>query len=470
VAAAILSSSACKNRHKTLTPVAIDPGAENLDVQGDLRSAPVWPQVERSVLANGLLVHWLPEENAAGLHLRLLLPTGQGKDLLAAATLNVFAGAVHDGIKRRTRGLHVAIAVVPAPGRIEVIVRADEKDAARVYGAIGKALATDPNEKLLNELLRREKTSHTRIASAEASSNALLGELLGLPRTHLHSSQAETAALSPDLIRRSWRSFMQPRRAVLLVHASGALQGHENALASVARSWRAAGPQLSAAEESATGRLRPPSPKKAKRSGATKSARILGSPSAPLHVVKELEVSQKQAVVSLGRVIPTPTARHRALARLAQRLIAQDSDLRLVVAGPFSVLILRARVSARDPRASLAKTVEKLQGYATKPFNSGRMQQAARLWLGARIVAASLEAEDWTMLYSEALDLASKDEDARDSLARDARFMLEATPDDLLEFTKAWFAPKSGEPGWGWWIAGASAETLAELAPLLAKD
>ena len=174
--------------------------------------------------------------------------------------------------------------------------------------------------------------------------------------------------------------------------------------------------------------------------------------------------------MAIGRVIPTPGAKDRALARIAQRLIAQDADLRLVIAGPISVLILRARVSARDPRASVAKTVQKLEGYATQPFTSARLQQAARLWLGARVVSASLQGEDWTVLYSEALDLANDDKDARTSLARDARFMLETTPEELLAFTSKWFAPKSGEAGWGWSIAGADEDTLSQLAALLPKD
>jgi hypothetical protein len=193
---------------------------------------------------------------------------------------------------------------------------------------------------------------------------------------------------------------------------------------------------------------------------------ILGSPSAPLGFVDDLEVKPNHAVVAMGRVIPTPTAKDRAMARLAQRLIAQDADLRLVVTGPMSVLILRARVAGSDPEASLGKAIGKLEAYATKTFAASRIQQAARLWLGARVVAAALEDEDWTLLYSEALDLAESDEDATHSLARDARLMLEVSPEDLAEFTSKWFAPRTGEPGWAWWLAGASPNTADQLAPL----
>lgn len=468
--AGTLALAACKNRSKTLAPVAIDSGPDKVDVGGDMRSAPVWPQVERLVLTNGLLVHWLPEEDAAGLHLRLLLPTDQDKTPLPAATLNVIASAIQDGITRRTRGLNARVALSAAPGRMEIVVQVDEAHASRALWAIGKTLATEPNDKTLSALLRREGSMHTKIGSAESSSNALLATLLDLPRAHLHSSRAEVEALTPARVRRSWKTFLEPRRSVLLVHANSTPAESDEALSRLAKIWRSPSPHLSAAGESATERLRVDIMRRTKRGTKNDPKRILSSPSAPLVPVSELENSQHHAVMAIGRVIPTPSAKDRALARIAQRLIAQDADLRLLIAGPISVLILRARVSARDPRASVAKTVQKLEGYATKRFTTARMQQAARLWLGARVVSASLQGEDWTALYSEALDLANDDKDARNSLARDARFMLETTPDELLAFTKKWFAPKSGEAGWGWSIAGAADDTLSELSPLLPKD
>ena len=66
--------------------------------------------------------------------------------------------------------------------------------------------------------------------------------------------------------------------------------------------------------------------------------------------------------------------------------------------------------------------------------------------------------------HSPALDLADKDEDVGASLARDAKHMLEASPQELEEFTQRWFAPQSGEGGWAWWVAGADPKSRKALA------
>lgn len=462
-----LGSAGCKNRNKTLAPVTVGGDVVTTNVEGDARSAKVWDQVERLVLGDGLLVHWLPEAEAARLHLRLLIPTESGRTPLPAAQLNILANAMREQLALRTRGLHVRVSVHPAPGRIEVSLRGDTKDTERIFGALGRAMGSEPGTKVFEGLLTRELADHKRLDAGEAASSALLSTLLELPREHLASSSAEVQALSANELRKSWRAFVNPREAVLVVHGEGTPASAEPALNKLSDAWRAPGPSLSAPSESALERLQPHRARTARRKPKSHEDHlILGQPAAPLGFVDALELKPNRAIVAIGRVIPTPTAKERALARLAQRLIAQDADLRLVVAGPISVLILRARVAGSDPEASLAKAVSKLESYATSTFAANRIQQAARLWLGARVVAAALEDEDWTMLYSEALDLADSDEDATHSLARDALFMLEVQPDELTAFTSKWFAPKSGEPGWAWRIAGADENMATKLAAL----
>jgi hypothetical protein len=430
----------------------------------------VWTRIERSVLANGLLVHALPEEDAAGLHLRLLIPTEHPRLEISAAELNIIAGALRESLSRRTRGLHLRVATSAGPGRVELIVRANAKDASRVYSSLGQALGNEPSDKFLSGLLTRERKDHERIDTGEAASNALLSTLLGLSRSHFHSSAAEVDALTNASIRKLWRSFLNPRNCLLVVHGPQALAESSEALESLSNGWKSSGAAavFAAPSESAVERIRPNSEKsRARARKAVGDRHLLGSPSAPIGVMDDLETPSRHPVVALGRIIPTPTAKDRALARLAQRVISQDSDLRLVVAGPISVLILRGRVSPADAKVSVTKAVAKLEAHANESFDPLRMQMAARLWLGARVVAASLEQEDWTGLYGEALDLANEDEEMGASLARDAQHMLEATPEELLEFTKRWFAPTSGEGGWSWWVAGVDDEARNSLDGLL---
>jgi hypothetical protein len=92
-----------------------------------------------------------------------------------------------------------------------------------------------------------------------------------------------------------------------------------------------------------------------------------------------------------------------------------------------------------------------------------RLYQAAQLWLGARVVQASLDGEDWTALWSDAMDLAGRDEEIVGALARDAGSMLEPDPGALQAWLRRWLDPRSGEPGWRWVVAGASSQDLQRL-------
>ena len=155
-----------------------------------------------------------------------------------------------------------------------------------------------------------------------------------------------------------------------------------------------------------------------------------------------------RAVVMLGRLIPTATLEERTLARISQRLMQEELDVRLLVAGPVSMLAVRVRVSASDPVGSIEKIITRMQAFTSEAQPGVRIDQTANLWLGARVVEASLTGEDWTSLWSESLDLASNDREIFVALARDAQTMLELEPEQVREYMAKWFDPQHGEPGW----------------------
>ena len=95
-----------------------------------------------------------------------------------------------------------------------------------------------------------------------------------------------------------------------------------------------------------------------------------------------------------------------------------------------------------------------------------RLEAATRLWLGARVVEASFNQEDWTHLFSQSIDLAEGDEDVAIALARDAKLMLETTPEQLHEFMNQWTHPRQGEPGWTWAVIGVQGDQLEQLGEL----
>jgi hypothetical protein len=147
-------------------------------------------------------------------------------------------------------------------------------------------------------------------------------------------------------------------------------------------------------------------------------------------------------------------------------VLQQELDARLSIVGDVGLFAVRIPVSTKDPDAGVARAIEKLGTLAKTRHQKQRLFQAAQLWLGARVVAASLAGEDWTALWSEAIDLADSDHAIGVALARDARAMLDTAPETLQKWQERWLDPRGGEPGWDWVVVGASKETLRALERL----
>ena len=208
-----------------------------------------------------------------------------------------------------------------------------------------------------------------------------------------------------------------------------------------------------------TERLREAPPKK------NATTFLLGEQAAaPMQAFEGKPERGNRAVVMFGRLIPTPTIEDRALARMCQRLMQEEFDVRLLVAGPVSLLAVKVRVSATDPVLSLERIIARMQKLAEAPQPRNRLTQAAQLWLGARVVEASLAGEDWTSLWSDSIDLAVEDREIFTALARDAQALLELEPEGVQSFMKQWFDPQAGEPGWVWSVAGVNENFRTKLS------
>ena len=85
--------SACKRRETIKVEIfdeAAPPGLT--EALGAL--APPWPAPERVVLGDGLLVHWLREQNTPAVHLRLVFPTADLKPAQQGAAALIAARSV----------------------------------------------------------------------------------------------------------------------------------------------------------------------------------------------------------------------------------------------------------------------------------------------------------------------------------------------------------------------------------------
>lgn len=458
----LATQGACRNRKQALPPVQFDPVAAAELSEGDRHAAPVWSEVERQLLANGLLVHGLHEASSPDLHLRLLLPTSTNPKKLDALSTAVALGAIEAELKRRLRGLKFGVATSYGPGRVEIIIRASERDAARVLDRVGLALAREPSDAAVGKLLQVQASQMRQLPPASAATAFVLARLLDLPPSHLLpiASQADKQSA-----KRAWRALTDPRESVLVVHSGAKLEALAGGLDALARRWKADGVAFRAPSQDADRRLRPDAVPK------PGSGHLLTAPASRLWVLDELPTpASGGGKIVLGRLISTPTPELRARARLAQRLLQQRVDARLIVAGPVSVLLVVGRVSASDPLTYIKRLVEDIDSLSKEPIAPERMTQASRLWLGARVVQASLEDEDWTGLWSEALDLSLEDGEAGIALARDAKFMLETTPAQLQAFAETWLRPRHDEGGWVWALAGASEKTIAALDAALSVE
>jgi hypothetical protein len=248
---------------------------------------------------------------------------------------------------------------------------------------------------------------------------------------------------------------------VIVVH-SGRDPEHETMSAAVARlgsRWKGGGLGLGSGKSAVTVRLREEPPKK-----LPDTYLLTQTKPAPMRIFAGQPERGGRAVVMLGRLIPTATLEQRSLARISQRLMQEELDVRLLVAGPISLLAVRVRISASDPVGSLERIVARMHAFGVEAQPGNRIDQAANLWLGARVVEASLAGEDWTSLWSESIDLAGVDREIFVALARDAQTMLELEPEQVREYMAKWFDPQAGEPGWVMVGAGIDDGFRAKLA------
>lgn len=417
--------------------------------------APPWPAPTHAVLDSGLVTLWLHEPLTPVTHVRVLLPTGDAPPLQSAAMTAVLASHLDEALRSRARNRSVAIEIRSAPDRIELVAHASVDDTPRTLELLGVVLGA-------RAPLAGLETARTAVVAglpAQASPDeramaTLVEVLLERPAGSERVERAAVEALDDDALVEGWQALVDPRRAVLVVHSGAAASDHRPALRQLATRWRGMGR-----------RPVPPSALARLRAGATPTAgeggHLLAEPVTALTV---LPGASESPVLVLGRVLPTPTAQDRSLARLAQRLLQEQLDARLVIHGDHAVFVLRVPLSGRALEQSATEAIDALTAMASERQPQQRLYQAAQLWLGARMVQASLDGEDWTALWSEAMDLSMRDEDVVTALARDAGTMLEPDPEALQAWLRRWLDPRGGEPGWRWLVAGASDRDLQRLA------
>lgn len=453
--AAALAS--CKRRQQSKVAEVWDeePVPEQSEALAAL--APPWPAPTRGTLDDGLVSFWLHEPGAVMAHVRLLLPTaGVTPEHVAVA-----GEYLRFEWQRRLQKQGVSVQLQPGPDRLEVCASGPGDRLAAVLAQLGNTLARSSTN-ALEGARGRLAGGDARPSNLELATAATVAQLLGhhdLVRADRLRGLGRTALLE------QWQRLAEPRRGVLIVHAGTTAEAAKPELRKLSELWR--GSERSDAIAGAIERLRardePP---------ANTGTRLLAAPPTSLSYV-DGSPGGAGAILVLGRTLPLPDANTRALARLAQRVAQEEIDASLVVAGDLAVWIVAAVVSRTAIERDLGEHVSELAALASTRQPRQRLFQAAQLYLGARVVEASLGGEDWTRLFAQSIDLAESDAQIAGAMAKDAAAMLAATPAALETWTRSWLEPRKGEPGWTWSVAGldASARTqAAKLVPLVAFE
>ncbi|MEM7152254.1 MAG: hypothetical protein AAF799_05395 [Myxococcota bacterium] len=461
--AVVAGLGACKRSKAPLVEEVWDeaPASGQAEALGSL--APPWSAPTRAVLDSGLITFWLHEPDAPATHLRVLLPVGDRPELQSAAVVAVLETHLQQSLATRARSQGISVETRSAPDRIEIVLHSATADTSRALSTLGRVLAArSPSSGL--ETARAEVAGRLEgePTADERATAALAATLLGRRSSAQQATAKAVTELSRDALLEGWEQLVDPRRAVLVVHSGHEASLYRAALRKLADGWRGRGrrPVL----DSAIARLRTAS------EPSSAPGRLLAEPATPMHIVPGPEGSP---VVMIGRVVPTRSAADRSLARLAQRVLQEELDARLVIRGDHGLFMLRVPLSGREPEQTVTEAIDALTSLATTRQPQQRLFQAAQLWLGARMVQASLDGEDWTASWSDAIDLAEDDDAIVGALARDARSMLEPDPEALQQWLRQWLDPRSSEPGWRWLVAGASdrqTRRLARITPLAGAD
>ena len=457
---ALASVVACKRAQApTHGPVwDEEPGPAKVEALGTL--SPPWSTPVRIVFDNGLVTFWLHEPNTPALHVRLFLPVEVQAPQGDMAATRIAVEALRWGVQEQVQSLDATATVVEGPGRLELAVHGHGNHLEPILAALGNALASRPEPARFNAAARRVAQTVPARPSHEAAALAVVtAQLLGLDPAAQQLDRTSVAVVSSSRVGRAWKRLVEPHYAVLAVHSGRSATEAKAVLNEFDQRWDVSS---RVTPIPALQRLRPLA------TAPSGGARLLAEEaSPPIHQADTVgPTAHGRPVVVFGRVLSTPDQASRALARLAQRILQETVDARLTVSGNIALFTVVVELDEDDAARTVERAVRGLSVWSRERQSVQRLFQATQVWLGARVVQASLDGEDWTHLWSDALDLASGDETIALALARDAAIMLDAAPKALETWQRNWLDPLAGHGGWQWVVAGASAEQLRSLKSL----
>ncbi|HGG57082.1 MAG TPA: hypothetical protein ENK31_04740, partial [Nannocystis exedens] len=341
-----LPAAACKRREMPKVEFLDDDGTPP-ETEAISALAPPWPPAERIVLGNDLLVHWLAEEDSPALHIRVLLPTHGLEGELAPGAAAVVAEALALELRRFTQRYGSTVELVSRVDRFEVAIHGLDSKTAATIAALSRVLSLEKSEALLLRARDTVVAGLPEIGAETLVLTSLVALLDGRDPGRDRLSKEEIASLEGGALVEAWQRVLDPRRALLVVHAGHGFE--ESAMARLAKAWTRggilSGLGRAKAKAKAHDRLRPMAAGRGKNRDREGSAyRLRGAPRAPLHFIQLSPGTAGGSLLMLGRILPLPTVADRARARLAQRLFQEEIDARLTIIGDRGLWILKVPI------------------------------------------------------------------------------------------------------------------------------
>lgn len=458
VLAGLVATSACRPKD-TMKPVDFESLDPNSKAASDTQQTPNWGEIRPTRLPSKASLMVLDEPGTGHIHLRLLVATDPAQK---AASTMVLAYTAQDALRERVELLRGRVRIEFGADRLEVVVSGSAANSQRLLDALNGAFEQIPSAqqlattrgRLLGELPRPD----TMAFAVAGATSAVLERPL---HTQLVSPDS-LLGLKPEDLRGAWARTFSPDRTLLMVHTDIARANIGPALENFAETWprKVAFANLFRGLSDLINVFHgPPRRERDRRSKAS-----LNKDPGPIVRTDPPDSTLKgRPTLVIARMVPLPTAEARALARLTQRSLQSTVDARLSIEGTQGVWLYRVSMDSTKPAESLSSELRRLREQVRRIPQRWELEQAASLWLGARVVRASLHHEDWTAMASESLSLSATDEEIALSLSRDAIAMDEVTPEAVHEFALTYLVPTRDGQAWRWFVSGVDDQALREI-------
>jgi len=454
--AGVLAASACRPKN-TMKPVVFEALDPNSTAASDTAQAPRWGTIRPKRLASKASVLVLDEPGAASLRLRLLVAL---EPTQAAASTMVAAYTAVDLLRTHLRLLRGQVRLEFGADRLEFFVEGSAANGKEILDALERTFEQTPKNRqfaatrgrLLGELPRPDTTA---FAIAGATSAVLERPL----KTQLVSPEW-LVGLESDEINEAWDRTFSSDRTLLIVHADVARINIGPSIKKFGADWprKIAFGNLFRGLTNVIDVFHTPG----RRERKTKLS-LRKSPPRIVSVAPPTGDLKGRPTLVIARLLTLPSTQDRALARLTQRHLQTALDVRLSIEGTKGLWLYRISLDPEQPAASVAREVARIQREVERLPQRWELEQATSLWLGARLVEASLDGDDWTGMASEALSLSEKDTEIATSLGRDAAAMGEISPEVLHEFALGQVLPARDDPEWRWVVVGADDQSVEKM-------